>query len=50
MWGIPSGATEPQLLGATELDMIADSINISNIRAGYGDGVFFPEDCLAPCN
>ena len=44
MWGLVDG--ELKLLGATELLSESDSINISNIFAGYGDGVKFPENCL----
>ena len=44
MWGLVEG--ELKLLGATELLSESDSINISNIYAGYGDGVKYPENCL----
>ncbi len=44
MWGLVDG--ELKLLGVTELLSETDSINISNIFAGYSDGVKFPEDCL----
>ena len=33
------------LLGASELDSEADSINIANIFTGYGDGVKYPYSC-----
>ncbi len=43
MWGNVSGALT--LLGATELISEADSINIANVFAGYGDGVKYPDAC-----
>lgn len=43
MWGSVGG--ELVLLGATELKTEADSINIANIFAGYGDGVKYPATC-----
>ena len=43
MWGVVDG--ELRLLGATELFSEKDSINISNIFAGYGDGVKYPAAC-----
>ena len=46
MWGQVGG--ELVLLGATELKSEADSINIANIFAGYGDGVKYPASCAAP--
>lgn len=45
-WGLVGG--ELTLLGATVLDSEADSINIANIFAGYGDGVKLPDTCLVP--
>lgn len=48
MWALQG--EELVQIGATELDVIADSINISNIKVGYGDGVFYPSDCLSACN
>ena len=48
MWAIQGG--ELVQIGATELDVFADSINISNIKTGYGSGVFYPEDCLSTCD
>lgn len=45
MWGVVDG--ELKLLGATELFSEADSINIGNIFAGYGDGVKYPVGCEA---
>ena len=44
MWGLVDG--ELKLLGATQMLSEPDSINISNIFAGYNDGVKFPNDCL----
>ena len=43
MWGQVNG--ELTLLGATSLFSEADSINISNVFAGYGDGVKYPYAC-----
>ena len=34
------------LIGGTVLESYADSINISNIYTGIGDGVFYPDSCL----
>ncbi len=45
LWALVGG--EVVLLGATELTTFAASINISNIYTGYGDGVYFPDSCLA---
>lgn len=47
MWALVGG--ELAQVGATELDLVADSINISNIKMGYGDGVFYPSACLSAC-
>jgi len=33
-------------VGATTLTVFADSINISNIYTGYGDGIWYPDSCL----
>ena len=38
--------TDYDLIGATLVPSLADSINISNIYEGYGDGVKYPESCL----
>lgn len=46
MWGNVGG--ELVLLGASELDSEADSINIANLFAGHGDGVKYPSSCEAP--
>lgn len=43
------GSGAPVLMGATELDIFADSINISNITVGNGDGVVLPASCLTTC-
>jgi hypothetical protein len=45
MWGNVDG--ELALLGATELDSFADTINLSNIYAGIGNGERYPEACLS---
>jgi hypothetical protein len=47
LWALSGG--ELVQIGATELEMYADVINISNIKIGYGDGVFYPTDCLSAC-
>ncbi len=44
---VSDGAGGHLLMGATELTVIADSINISNIYTGYGDGVKLPDSCAA---
>ena len=38
------------LVAQTELEVLADSINISSIYTGISDGVKMPEQCLSPCN
>jgi hypothetical protein len=43
-WGVVGGTL--QQIGATKLRAEADSINISNIYVGYGDGVKYPDACL----
>ncbi|MEQ1503319.1 MAG: hypothetical protein ABMB14_13865 [Myxococcota bacterium] len=45
MWGQVDG--ELVLLGASKITSEADSINIANVFAGYGDGVKYPSTCLA---
>jgi hypothetical protein len=44
MWGQVDGVLT--LLGATQVYSEANGINISNIYAGYGDGVKYPSSCL----
>ncbi len=44
LWGNLDGVLT--LLGATVVHSEADSINISNIYAGYGEGVKFPSSCV----
>ena len=34
------------LMGTTQVAVVADSINISSVYAGYGDGVVYPSSCL----
>ena len=46
MWGVVGG--ELVKLGASQLSSEADSINIANIFAGYGEGVKYPTSCEAP--
>lgn len=38
--------TEHQLLGSTQLDIKAGSVNISNIYTGNDDGIVYPDTCL----
>lgn len=45
MTTVSSGETVVR--GATQVQVKADSINISNIYTGYGDGVKYPAECLA---
>jgi hypothetical protein len=33
-------------MGATNVNVIADSINISSVYIGYGDGISYPSSCL----
>jgi hypothetical protein len=42
---VADGAGGHLLVGATEVSVFADSINISNIYTGYGDGVKLPSAC-----
>jgi hypothetical protein len=44
LWGNLDGVRT--LLGATVVHSEADSINVSNIYSGYGNGVKYPSDCL----
>lgn len=37
---------EHVLIGATEIDIVPDSINISNTYVGFGDGIRYPQSCL----
>lgn len=39
--------TQHVLMGATQVQSYANSINISNTYTGYGDGVRYPDACLA---
>ncbi len=43
---ISDGAGGHLLMGATNVNVIADSINISSIYIGYGDGISYPASCL----
>ena len=45
LWGILDG--ELVQLGATTLTTFADSVNISNIYTGFGDGLKYPDSCLS---
>lgn len=40
------GAGGHFLMGATNVNVIADSINISSVYIGYGDGISYPSSCL----
>ena len=44
MWAVVGG--ELALRGSTVVQSQADSINISNVYVGYGDGVKYPDGCL----
>ena len=44
---VSDGAGGHSMIGATTLTSYADSINISNITTGFGDGVVYPDACLA---
>ncbi|MFT5683547.1 MAG: hypothetical protein ACI8RZ_004479 [Myxococcota bacterium] len=43
---ISDGAGGHLLMGATNVNVIADSINISSVYIGYGDGISYPSSCL----
>jgi hypothetical protein len=45
LYGLVGG--EEVLIGATQLETFGNSVNVSNIYTGYGDGVYFPASCLA---
>ena len=40
------GAGGHLLMGATNVNVIADSINSSSVYIGYGDGISYPSSCL----
>ncbi len=44
MWGW--NGTEHVELGSTVLNILSGSVNISNIYAGYDDGIAYPDSCL----
>lgn len=43
---VSDGAGGFVVKGSTSVEVIADSINISNIHTGLGDGIKYPVDCL----
>jgi len=43
---VSDGAGGRDVIGATVLQTYADSINISNIHTGFGDGIRYPDACL----
>lgn len=43
---VSDGAGGHLLMGATNVNVIADSINISSVYIGYGDGISYPSSCL----
>jgi hypothetical protein len=45
MWGWDG--TQHVNLGSTVLNILAGSVNISNIYTGHTDGIFYPASCLA---
>ena len=42
---VSDGAGGHIVKGTTVVEVIADSINVSNIHTGYGDGIRYPEGC-----
>jgi hypothetical protein len=46
MWIWDEASSSHLLVGATVMDVIADSINISSTYAGYNDGVVYPDSCV----
>jgi hypothetical protein len=47
---VAEGLGGHSLVAQTELEVIADSINISSIYTGIEGGVKMPADCLTACN
>jgi hypothetical protein len=47
MWGWDG--TQEVKLGSTTLQILAGSVNISNIYTGDDDGIFYPDSCLSAC-
>jgi hypothetical protein len=43
---VSDGAGGHTVKGSTAIEVSADSINISNIHTGFGDGIKYPESCL----
>ncbi|MBW2254275.1 MAG: hypothetical protein JRI25_06715 [Deltaproteobacteria bacterium] len=43
---VSDGAGGRDVIGATVLQTYADSINISNIHTGFGEGIRYPDACL----
>lgn len=41
--------SEHTLLGQTQLTIMADSVNVSNVFTGHNDGIRYPESCLSAC-
>jgi len=46
---IADGSGGHRILGATELEVLADSINISSVYAGISDGIRLPDSCREAC-
>jgi len=46
---ISDGAGDHRLLAGTSLEVLADSINISSLYAGVGDGIRMPDSCRESC-
>jgi hypothetical protein len=49
MWGWDSAAAAHVKLGATELQVEAGGVTISNIYTGDDDGIYLPASCLQAC-
>ena len=47
---VADGMGGHSMVAQTNLEVLADSINISSIYTGIQDGVKMPEDCLTACN
>lgn len=43
---VADGAGGHQLMGVSKVSVLADSINISSVYTGSGDGVRYPDSCL----
>ncbi len=48
LYGVLETGGNPTLLATSPVDVFADSLNISSVSFGYGDGVVYPAACLTP--